>query len=106
MRAYSRRTVCASGVSALVLVTAVLLTAGLSVTAQQIPFDSGQNAVPVYEGWERNPDGSVAMIFGYFNRNYREELNVPIGPDNNIDPGGPDRGQPTVFYPRRRQFQF
>jgi hypothetical protein len=95
-----------SWVFGVVLVAGVLKTDAALVTAQQLPFNSGQNVVPVYEGWERNPDGSVSMIFGYFNRNYREELHVPIGPDNEIQPGGPDRGQPTFFYPRRQEFQF
>src|SRR5437870_13461999 len=30
----------------------------------------------------------------------------PVGPDNNIEPGGPDQGQPTHFYPRRNPFLF
>ena len=40
------------------------------------------------------------------NSNWEEELDVPIGPDNNIEPGGPDQGQPTHFYPRRNMFLF
>jgi hypothetical protein len=42
------------------------------------------------------------MVFGYFNRNYKEELAIPAGPDNSVEPGGPDRGQPTYFLARRR----
>jgi len=68
----------------------------------QTKFDSGQDVVPVYEGWIRNPDGSFDLVFGYFNRNFKEELAIPAGPDNLIEPGGPDRGQPTYFLPRRR----
>jgi len=68
----------------------------------QTKFDAGQNVVPVYEGWIRNPDGSFDMVFGYFNRNYKEELAIPAGPANMIEPGGPDRGQPSYFLPRRR----
>jgi hypothetical protein len=40
------------------------------------------------------------------NDNWEEELNVPIGPDNSIQPGGPDQGQPTHFQPRRNRFIF
>jgi hypothetical protein len=40
------------------------------------------------------------------NTNWLEEFDVPIGPDNNIEPGGPDQGQPTHFYPRRNPFLF
>src|SRR5262249_16008065 len=36
------------------------------------------------------------------NRNYRDELAIPAGPSNMIEPGGPDRGQPTYFLPRRQ----
>ena len=46
------------------------------------------------------------MIFGYFNRNWEEELAIPPGPDNTIEPGGPDRGQPTFFLPRRQGWVF
>jgi hypothetical protein len=40
------------------------------------------------------------------NTNWLEEFDVPIGPDNAIEPGGPDQGQPTHFYPRRNPFLF
>src|SRR6478736_4433466 len=67
---------------------------------------SGQNVVPVFEGWERNADGSFTMVFGYMNRNYEQELDLPVGPENTVEPGAPDQGQPTHFYPRRQQFVF
>jgi hypothetical protein len=74
----------------------------LPTAIPQTKFDSGQNVVPVYEGWIRNPDGTFDLVFGYFNRNYKEELAIPPGPANTIEPGGPDRGQPTYFLPRRQ----
>jgi hypothetical protein len=40
------------------------------------------------------------------NDNWEEEPFVAIGPDNNIQPGGPDQGQPTRFQPRRNRFMF
>ena len=40
------------------------------------------------------------------NSNWLEEFDIPIGPDNAIEPGGPDQGQPTHFYPRRSPFLF
>src|SRR4029450_4185371 len=51
--------------------------------------------------WLRNSAGSLDMVFGYLNRNWEEVLFIPVGPANTIEPGGPDRGQPTVFYPRK-----
>src|SRR5262245_57349389 len=67
---------------------------------------SGDNVAPVFEGWEKNSDGSFNLVFGYLNRNYEEEPEIPIGPGNNFSPGPADRGQPTHFYPRRQQFMF
>ncbi len=66
----------------------------------------GQNVVPVYEGFWKHDDGSIDYWFGYYNRNWEEEIDVPVGTGNNLDPGGPDLGQPTHFFPRRNQFVF
>src|SRR5205809_779814 len=72
----------------------------------QTHYATGQDVVPVFEGWERNPDGSFNMVFGYMNRNYEEQPEIPVGPNNNISPGPADQGQPTHFYPRRQQSLF
>jgi hypothetical protein len=40
------------------------------------------------------------------NSNWQQEFEIPIGADNSIEPGGPDQGQPTHFYPRRNPFLF
>jgi mannose-6-phosphate isomerase-like protein (cupin superfamily) len=63
--------------------------------------DSGQDVTPAFEGWFKNPDGTFDMLFGYNNRNLKEEVDIPIGPNNKIEPGNPDQGQPTHFMPRR-----
>jgi hypothetical protein len=89
------------------IVTAVLTAAaGAQQNEFQIPYGAGQNVAPVYEGWEKNPDGSFTMVFGYMNRNYEERPEIPVGPDNSFSPAPADRGQPTHFYPRRQQFMF
>ena len=78
-------------------------------TVPQLPgvrHYSGDNVAPVFEGWEKNADGSFNLVFGYLNRNYEEEPEIAIGPANNFSPGPADRGQPTHFYPRRQQFMF
>jgi hypothetical protein len=64
--------------------------------------DSGQSVTGAFEGWFQNPDGTYSILLGYFNRNLTEELDIPIGPNNRIEPGGPDRGQPTHFLTRRQ----
>ncbi len=71
-----------------------------------LSYSRGQNVSPAFEGWEENADGSFNMLFGYMNRNWDEEPDVPVGPDNNISPGEPDQGQPTHFQPRRNRFVF
>jgi hypothetical protein len=75
-------------------------------TELHIRFKSGQSVVPVYEGWERVPDGTFNMVFGYLNRNHVEQLSIPPGPQNGFEPGPADRGQPTYFYPRENHFLF
>jgi len=81
---------------------------GSEVNAQRNArsYDAGQEVVPAYEGWEKNTDGSFNLVFGTMNRNWEEELYIPIGPNNNIEPGGPDQGQPTYFLPRRNRWLF
>lgn len=67
--------------------------------------NAGDSVQPVFDGWMQNPDGTVTMWFGYFNRNIVEEVDVPIGANNNFT-GTADQGQPTHFYPRRHQYVF
>jgi hypothetical protein len=64
--------------------------------------ERGSSVTGAYEGWYRNKDGSVSLLVGYFNRNTKQELDIPIGPGNHIDPGGPDQGQPTHFLTSRQ----
>jgi len=83
----------------------VLISSSLIQVAQAQPsYRKGQHIEPAYEGWKRNEDGTVTLIFGYFNENWEEEPNVPVGDNNFFSPGNPDRGQPTHFLPRRNRF--
>ena len=59
------------------------------------PF--GQPAVPIFEGWYSNPDGSHDLCFGYHNLNLEEALDIPHGPSNSIEPARFDGIQPTHF---------
>jgi hypothetical protein len=91
-----------------------LLLAALSVlpldqaagAQTRFTYSRGQSVSPAYEGWWQNGDGSFTMFFGYMNSNWEEEFDVPVGAANNIEPGGPDQGQPTHFFPRRNLFLF
>jgi hypothetical protein len=77
---------------------------------KQVPYEppreSGQSVTPSYEGWWRNTDGTYNLLFGYFNRNTKQTLDIPVGPNNHFDPGPPDRGQPAYFLPRRQKGVF
>ena len=79
-------------------------------SAQSLPNEphrlSGASVTPAFEGWARNPDGSFSLFVGYYNRNQAQEVDVPIGPNNQIEPGGPDRGQPTHFRTGRQWGMF
>ena len=89
------------------IIIVALLLIGICplIASGQLPLgpskQKGQNVTAAYEGWFRNPDGTFTLLVGYFNRNQDETLDIPIGPDNRIEPGGPDQGQPTHFLPRR-----
>ena len=100
-----------SAAGLLVAVVALTFTSALP-TAQTAPSQlvtlrhaTGQGVAPVYEGFDVNADGSFNMWFGYMNRNYEEEVDLPVGADNSFEPGG-DRGQPTHFTPRRHKDVF
>jgi hypothetical protein len=82
------------------LVAAAVL-AGLGL-AQEPPKKTGITGA--FEGWFKNPDGSFTLLLGYFNRD--AETDIPVGPNNRIEPGGPDRGQPTHFLPQRQWGMF
>ena len=87
------------------LVLLIVLVPSREASAQ-LTYQKGQNVSPAFEGWLENEDGSFSMVFGYMNRNWQEQLNVPVGPDNSIAPGPADQGQPTRFLPRRNRFVF
>jgi hypothetical protein len=66
---------------------------------------TGEAVYPAFEGFGPLKDGALTLLVGYFNRN-KEMVDVPIGPDNRIEPGGPDFGQPTHFLSGRQWGMF
>jgi len=91
------------------LCAAGILVGGALLSGQQIPEPRkqfGASATAAFEGWFDNKDGSRGFLVGYFNRNTQQELDIPIGPNNQIEPGGPDLGQPTHFLPGRQWGMF
>jgi hypothetical protein len=85
-----------------------LALAGGTLTSAQVQLPSepggafGRSITGAYEGWYDNKDGSHVFLVGYYNRNLAQPEDIPVGPNNHIDPGGPDMGQPTHFLPGRQ----
>jgi hypothetical protein len=93
------RSVLAIAVSTALVAIWVVVGAGQAQDAGllQEPLGvTGEAILPAWEGWGPNRDGKDVFLIGYFNRN-QVAVDVPIGPDNRIEPGGPDLGQPTHF---------
>ena len=61
----------------------------------------GASVTPAYDGWYDNADGSHTFLVGFYNRNWADNIEIPIGPNNKFEPGDIDRGQPTTFLPNR-----
>ena len=96
----SKRLICLVATLCLAVILGATEGAYAQADPQNFLFNSGQTIQPFFEGWAHNADGSFEMHFGYLNRNYVEELHLPIGAENRMVPDGPNRGQPTFFYPR------
>ena len=85
---------------------AIVLAGGALTSGQSVPNEprrgAGSSVTGAFEGWFTNPDGSYSFLLGYMNRNQAQELDIPIGPNNKMEPGALDRGQPTHFLPGRQ----
>lgn len=92
-----------------VLIVGLLLGVRTSLEAQdpvegtdwvaRILRSSGQPVIPAFEGWWQKADGTYELCFGYFTANTEEALDIPLGPDNFIEPREFDGFQPTHFDP-------
>jgi len=103
----SRLFTLALALSALGAVAFVHAQQGTAQTPAPWPLSNavrerGSSVTGAYEGWYYNKDGSINLLLGYFNRNTKQELDIPVGPNNRIEPGGPDMGQPTHFLTGRQ----
>jgi hypothetical protein len=93
--------ICAAG-----LLAGGVLLSGQTTAVPAPRRGAGDSVTGAFEGWFYNPDGSRSFLIGYYNRNSQQEIDVPIGPNNRIEPGGPDMGQPTHFLPGRQWGMF
>lgn len=57
----------------------------------------GLPIIPLMEGWTANEDGSTAISFGFINRNSDQDVYLPLGENNYIEPAEFDGMQPTHF---------
>ena len=97
-----------------VLTAAMLLGVSMSLAGQLVPVhplnqtdlkiqtvrDYGQGVLPIFEGWYPNEDGTYDLCFGYFSMNRLEALDIPVGPNNFIEPVRFNGLQPTHFVPQ------
>jgi hypothetical protein len=92
------------------LASSIWIVAAVAAWGQALPLEplheSGASITGAFEGWFQNADGTFSLLLGYYNRNTKQELDIPPGPDNRIEPDGPDRGQPTHFLPGRQWGMF
>lgn len=58
---------------------------------------SGAGVAPYFDGWYPNPDGSITLSYGFMNRNASGAVDIPIGPDNRIEPAQFNGVQATHF---------
>ena len=61
------------------------------------PNSSGNFVAPFFDGWYPNEDGTYSFSFGFMNRNDEDLVEIPLGPNNFIEPAEFDGGQPTSF---------
>jgi hypothetical protein len=85
----------------LVMLAGVTLASGIQLPMEP-SHETGQSITGAFEGWFANADGSFSLLLGYYNRNSKQELDIPIGAGNRIEPGDPDQGQPTHFLTGRQ----
>ena len=98
VRGVVRRCVlAAAGVASL----AGLATRGAAQTPPRFPLGpnapAGAGVAPFFDGWYANPDGTITLSFGFLNRNARGAVDIPLGPDNRVEPASYDGMQPTHF---------
>ncbi len=81
----------------------VVMTTAIGVVSAQAPRPlapvppEGQRVAPFFDGFYENEDGSITLSFGYSNFNREETVEIPLGPNNFIEPKEYDGRQPTSF---------
>jgi hypothetical protein len=100
MRLHNRPRTAGDLVAGFLICCSLSLSWGQTATEEPV-HDAGSSVTGAFEGWFKNADGTFSLLLGYYNRNRKQIVDVPVGPNNRVEPGGPDRGQPTHFLPGR-----
>ncbi len=58
---------------------------------------AGMPVIPVFDGWIDHGDGRADLCFGYISLNLEERRDIPLGPENFVEPARFDGIQPTFF---------
>jgi len=61
------------------------------------PNSHGNFVAPYFDGYFTNEDGTHTLSFGFMNRNDEDLIEIPLGPNNFIEPREFDGMQPTTF---------
>lgn len=99
------RTVAGMALGAALVVASAIMPAYAQDPLERplrINAPTGLPVIPIMEGAYDNGDGSFTVSFGYLNRNEEEVLEIPLGPNNYIEPAQFDGMQPTRFETRRQ----
>ena len=62
------------------VIAAACVAATAPEAGGQIQYLRGQNIAPSFDGWMPNPDGTIELLFGYLNRNFKEHVDIAVGP--------------------------
>lgn len=83
------------------LLAAAPLHAQLPERLQNYPLatrgTTGEVVAPMFNGWIANEDGSTTMVFGFANQNREATVDIPLGPNNKLEPAQFQGAQPTHF---------
>ena len=88
--------IIAAACSALTVVSSGVVAQAADGRFLSLEPPEGLSVIPVMEGWVANEDGTASFSMGYFNKN-DAGIDIPIGPNNYIEPAKYNGQQPTYF---------
>lgn len=92
--------IVAAAFGALTMVTASVMAQAPDGRFLSLTPPEGLSVIPVMEGWVANEDGTATFSMGFLNKN-KSGVDIPVGPNNYIEPAKYNGQQPTYFPPGR-----